>query len=326
MKFFVLSFITLSITFGFSQNLVPNPGFEDTLGCPSTFYGIQDGYAADWFQPTLGTSDLFTVCAEVPQSFIGYQFPNSGYAYAGFVASCHADYSCSSNNDYREYLSVRLNESLEPGITYYCKLSISRADSSHYANKFGVLFSDSIHQGNYVNLPYIPQYETTTPHINSLTWTNYSFSFIATGGEDFLTIGNFSDDDNSDSIYIGGGNPFDEYYKNAHYYVDDVCLSSDPLVCDNFTAGTSEGTNLTEKINLFPNPTNNNLTIVINEANIATELNIYNIQGQKVLSKNIESNNSEIQFSLAHLPPALYFVQIISNSGNIIGFQKVLKK
>lgn len=326
MKFFGLFFITLSTTIGFSQNLVPNPGFEDTLGCPSTFFGIQDGYAANWFQPTLGTTDLLTVCAEVPQNFSGYQFPNSGYAYAGFITSCHADFGCSSDSDYREYLSVRLNESLEPGITYYCKISISRGDSSLYANNFGVLFSDSIHQENYVNLPHTPQYETPTPHINSLTWTNYSFSFVATGGEDFLTIGNFSDDDNSDSTYVGGGNPLNWEYQNSYYYVDDVCLSRDPSVCHNFMAGTTEESNITEKINLFPNPTENNLTIVINEGAAATEVNVYNMQGQKVLSKNTESNNSEIQLSLAHLPPALYVVEIISNSGNIIGFQKVLKK
>jgi hypothetical protein len=215
-----------------AQNLVPNPSFEDTLGCPYQWDGILMGYAANWFQPTWGSSDLFTGCHLVPQSFNGYQYANTGSAYAGFIASCHTQFGCDTDNINREYLSVRLLDSLEAGTRYFCNFSVSRADSVQYAATFGVLFSDSLHQASTMNLPYTPHYETPIAHLDRLNWTNYSFSFIAAGGEEFITIGNFRGLQSSDAYYTGGGgDPNYSEYRFAYYYIDDVCLTKDSLNC-----------------------------------------------------------------------------------------------
>lgn len=216
-----------------AQNYVPNPSFEDTLGCPYQGDGIQFGYVANWFAPTWGSPDLFTDCYLVPQNPIGYQFANSGSAYAGIITSCHSSFNCAPTNINRDYLSVRLLDSLEAGTQYFCKFSVSRADSVHYGANFGVLLSDSLHQESTMNLPYIPQFETSTPHIDRLNWTVYSFSFIASGGEEFLTIGNFRDEQNEETIYIADGAVLQNYdYLLSYYYIDDVCLSKDSLNCD----------------------------------------------------------------------------------------------
>ena len=67
---FVVGFITISK----GQNLVPNPSFEDTTGCPQF---IDDFYAVDWLSPTLASPDLFHTCssgnAGVPQNLWGWQ-------------------------------------------------------------------------------------------------------------------------------------------------------------------------------------------------------------------------------------------------------------
>ncbi len=237
---------TLKILFTFilfqssGQNLVPNPSFEDTLGCPYQWDGIQMGFAANWFQPTWGSPDLFTGCYLVPQSFNGYQLANSGSAYGGIITSCHKPFGCDPTNINREYLSVRLLDSLEAGEKYYCSFSVSRADSIQYAANFGVLLSDSLHQESTMNLPFIPQFETSTPHLDKEKWTVYNFSFNALGGEEFLTIGNFRDQQNSVTTYIGdGGDSLNWEYLFSYYYIDDVCLSKDSLNCEG-SLGISE--------------------------------------------------------------------------------------
>jgi hypothetical protein len=240
MKFKITLVFFLIYVQTFAQNLVPNPGFEDTLGCPYQWDGIQMGYAANWFQPTWGTSDLFTSCYLVPQSFNGYQAAHTGIAYAGIIASCHKPFGCDPTNINREYLSVRLLTNLEAGERYYCRFYASRADSVHYAAKFGVLFSDSLHQESTMNLPYTPQFETVPTLLDKVDWTEYQFSFIANGGESFLTIGNFRNQQDSDTLFTNdGGDLQNVEYKYAYYYVDDICVSKDSLNCKN-TAGVSE--------------------------------------------------------------------------------------
>lgn len=215
-----------------AQNLVPNPGFEDTLGCPYQWDGIQMGYAANWFQPTWGSSDLFTGCYLVPQSFNGYQDAHGGSSYGGFITSCHKPFGCDSTNPNREYLSARLNQTLIQGQLYYCTFHISRADSVQYASKLGVLFSDSLSQASTMPLPYTAQFETTTAHIDKLSWTEINFSFVATGDEDFITIGNFRNDLESDIVYTGdGGDQSNWEYLFAYYYIDDICVSPDSQYC-----------------------------------------------------------------------------------------------
>jgi len=69
---------------------VPNPSFEDTLGCPD---GIaQIGKLTYWTIFNNSTPDYFNVCANlhpvsqafgIPDNFTGYQFPHSGIAYCG---------------------------------------------------------------------------------------------------------------------------------------------------------------------------------------------------------------------------------------------------
>ena len=54
----------------YSQNLVPNPGFEDVIECPSAFPGNQEIYFAEPWIPVrpvdASTSDLFNDCVWFP--------------------------------------------------------------------------------------------------------------------------------------------------------------------------------------------------------------------------------------------------------------------
>ena len=80
----------------FSQNLVPNGGFENLRNIPCDY--VQPGNIrslyADWKLPTAGTSDFFTTEADVscyanPYSTAtnaaGYQKPHGGKAMAAIL-------------------------------------------------------------------------------------------------------------------------------------------------------------------------------------------------------------------------------------------------
>ncbi len=307
MRLIIITLLFFVCTLSNAQNLIPNPSFEDTLGCPTSWDGIEDGYAAHWFKPTWGSSDLFTSCHLVPQSWNGYQFAHSGNAYAGIIAYCQESASCTPDNINREYLSVRLLESLEVGVKYYVKFSASRADSALYASNIGVLLSDSVHQESTMNLPNIPQFETSTPLVDRVNWTDYNFSFFATGIEDFITIGNFSDNDNSDITFIeGGGNPLLRNHQHAYYYIDDVCVSTDSLFCRDFVTGLKHSVQNSQKINIYPSPTYGPFSINSEEP-IHGVLTIRNSFGQMVKS---EALNGKVHHSQLDGPSGIYFLRI----------------
>src|SRR4051812_24988935 len=107
--------ITLTLTFStcFGQNLIPNPSFEDTIGCPFTVGQPSSDellHAPPWYTTTRGTSDYFNQCNSamvgVPNNYFGYQTAYSGVAYAGV-------WSRFNTANYREYISAPLLNSLQ---------------------------------------------------------------------------------------------------------------------------------------------------------------------------------------------------------------------
>src|SRR3972149_11453841 len=150
--FFSFIFCLCSL-FSFAQtNLVPNPSFEQVDICPSSISQINR--ATSWFQPNTccgpgGSSDFYHSCATnpivgVPSNMIGNQNARTGNGYAGIIT-----YD-SFISDYREYLEIKIINSLVAGKKYCVEFYISRADSTHHAtNKIGVYFStDSIVNNN----------------------------------------------------------------------------------------------------------------------------------------------------------------------------------
>lgn len=222
-SFFNLIFLLLLFDSS-AQNLIPNPSFEDTTECPWTFEGISYGLAINWFAPTTGSSDLIHQCsAPILESYMGFQSPNSGEAYAGII--CYNEPELN-----REYISAKLLSQLEAGLLYYFQMAVSLADSTIYASTIGVYFGpDSLDVQTVINLNFIPQIETSTTIIDKDEWICMVGSFIATGNEKYITIGNFRDDANSNTLFIGGGGvQVPTNSSTAYYYIDDVYLATIP--------------------------------------------------------------------------------------------------
>jgi hypothetical protein len=73
---------------------------------------------------------------------------------------------------------------------------------------------------------------------------------------------------------------------------------------------------------MYPNPVKNQLVISPANINGKININIYNQQGQKVVSKQI--TNAATAISVAHLPKGIYMVQMIANG--ITETQKLIKE
>ncbi len=209
-------------------NLVPNPQFENHTACPSFF--SQLGLAAPWYSPSVATPDYLNTCANwpqvsVPTNFFGSQTPFSGQGYAGAFAYSKIN----SNNlaaSYREYLQVPLLSSLIGGMTYQVSFHVSLADFSDQAiADLGAHFSTGpvfLNSQGVMNV--VPQYVNPPTNILSSTntWMLVQGTFVAAGGEDHLTLGNFFTDAGTTAVANPSWYPF--FTNQAYYLYDDVSV------------------------------------------------------------------------------------------------------
>ncbi len=222
-------------------NLVPNPSFEYTIDC--LLNGGDIIKAIPWFAPnTVSSSDYFNACyyyptpppcggGGVPNNLFGFQEARTGQAYAG-IGLYESGWP---HGGYREYIEVKLNDTLE-AYKLYCVefwVSLTRLCNNPEPDGIdgiGAYFSkDSVRYLN-TDTSYVinvsPQVLNPIGNIISDTtnWVKISGVFTAQGGEDYLTIGNFIRDEN---LHIS----FPPHGGYAYYYIDDVSV----IECDTTT-------------------------------------------------------------------------------------------
>ena len=244
---------------GLAQNLVPNPGFEDTLSCPlndGDVHALDHWFAAKW------SPDYFNPCASaysyvsVPGNFPGYQIPYGGNAYAGFYTYSFTDQS----NTYREILGTALTEPLKIGVEYFVSAFVSKGNAnSGFGNfdcatdKIGFRFSTTRHEAFTQHDAPVDNFAhvyTTTIITDTLNWRMISGSFIADSNYTYLNVGNFFDYGHTSTNACTG---------DAYYYIDNVCVSTHPNTCE-----VINGLSYPYKparITLFPNPAQNTLSL-----------------------------------------------------------------
>ncbi|HRS54246.1 MAG TPA: T9SS type A sorting domain-containing protein, partial [Bacteroidales bacterium] len=82
-------------------------------------------------------------------------------------------------------------------------------------------------------------------------------------------------------------------------------------------------TNKDEQLLIFPNPTNGNIVIVCPESLSSNKIDnanitVYNLLGEIVLTKRVETNNKIINIDISNQKSGIYFININSNHLNII--------
>jgi hypothetical protein len=301
MKHLFLLFFLMPLTC-LAQNLVPNPSFEEYSECPDG--GAQVDRAIGWFS-SRETPEYFNSCStnplvNVPESDLwGYQIASTGNAYCGF--------QCYFTPGFREALGCQLTQPLSTGTEYYVSFKLSCAfggiaEARCAVNNIGLRFSNS-------------QYSVSTPvpidnfsHVYSSTilsdtvnWVEVSGYFTPNTEYEYLYIGNFFDDNNTDTIWL-----MPDAGCRAYYLVDDVCVTQDPQNCDmvNSTQVLSSGLP-----HVFPNPFRS--SVYVETSKKVEQIKVHDGYGREFFGFEIDWTNwNKAQLDLSKLEDGIYIITI----------------
>jgi hypothetical protein len=292
-----------------AQNLVPNGDFEIYSSCPTA--PDQTNLAFPWYDPTGATSDYYNSCA-ASLSGVGVPFQSNGAvtlfqpAYSG---NAYMGLFASQNNasNYREYIQVKLLNAMAPGQCYYVALHINLMNLlKKGCNNMGVYLSTTAVSTSAPNvLNYTPQIIMSgNPAItDTVNWIKISGIYMAIGGEEYLTIGNFQNDSNTTFQIADTANPFDGCY----YYIDDVSV----INCNDTLSSVNE-INQQYDVILYPNPNNGTFTIECSAFETGKAiLNIYDVTGKKIAEHFVNSKNKILTINENNLDAGVYYYQII---------------
>jgi len=309
--FYVLVFFLLNFwNTSFSQNYIPNAGFEIYDTCPNQLLKT-----AQLWQNIEYHADYFNSCApfnisSVPNNYFGQQPAHSGCGYNGLYSY---DWSGPS---FREAIQTKLDTALVSGIRYFVSFYLSLSDANPNwrtgTNKFGCKLSvNSFGSGMTDGSPAIDN--TANFYSDSIVtdtagWVYICGSFIADSAYNYIAFGCFFDSAHVQHSDTG-------IHLITYYYIDDVCLSPDSLTCISISQScyTPNGVEEHDKKNslVFPNPFNNELKVSMSHQNDYS-IQLFNIFGARVFTHGF-SLSAEI--NTAKLTPGLYFYKITDRAG-----------
>ncbi|MCX6274938.1 MAG: T9SS type A sorting domain-containing protein [Bacteroidetes bacterium] len=296
-----------------AQNIVLNPSLENYITCPG-FGQFSNTFINDWDKPSYGSTDYYHF--NCPGIIPTQQAPRTGDAYAGIIGYNYG-------TEYREYMTGTLSAPLIPGATYYCEFYVSLNDGYIQAIKEMGAYFTANPPGPYTNalhVPVTPQIENTTALLDDTSsWMRISGYFLASGGEEYVTIGNFNTDTNTTIVQVGNVGSYGSYY-----FVDDVWVS------------LSEGTGVEEmenqEVRLYPNPVGKKLAVcsrqpartTVQSGGFAiTSIGIYNSIGNLVI-ENKDVNQNAVTIETGELPRGIYIAEI--RCGDKVCRKKIIKE
>ncbi|OFX33454.1 MAG: hypothetical protein A2X08_00080 [Bacteroidetes bacterium GWA2_32_17] len=316
MKKILYIFIQIIALNCIGQNLVPNPGFEQYTICPVGFSEISSYLLWDSYSES---PDYFNTCStnaniSPPNSYPGFQYPQSGDAYTGFCPF-HSQFQ-----NTRELIGAQLLSPLVVGQKYFISFYIN-SGGQHQAtiatNKMGVKFSTVPYSfSNPAPINNTAHFYTDSIITDTAKWTKISGSFIADSAYSYIIIGNFFNDSLTDTISFGTNSVF------AYYYLEDVCVSTDSLYCENWLGVKEQSVNK-EDVTIYPNPCTNELNVKYNNVPYEqTTLSIIDIFGRIVMQ--VKTQESEYTFNTEKLPAGLYLLK--AETGRTVATVKVNKE
>lgn len=224
-----------------AQNLVTNATMEKT---GMAAFRPQIEKADGWSNANGGTADLFVVrdhaCSDgVPDNYMGTQ-DGGGANYAGIIAyygdqriSIARSFENGEVSDeigygkYTEYLQGKLSQPLTAGAIYTFSFQVSLAEESDRAVQgLGAYFTtERVREKGNSYLYVDPQIVSSEVIKNEKGWTEIKGSFIARGGEQYVTIGVFPQYLRVEDL----SNPNDNDSRKAYYYIARPNLAAGPV-------------------------------------------------------------------------------------------------
>ncbi len=304
----------LYILSSYSQtNLVPNPSFETYTACP--IGTDQMNYCSGWSAYNQ-SPDYFNTCSTTPgmappNCGFGFQWPNSGNAYAGLTTFV------GTNSNYREIIGSALTSTLVIGQKYFLSFFINMAGKVYKkaSDKMGVRFS-TIPFSTLTPVPInnFSHYFSSSIVTDTTNWVKLKGSFTADSAYKYIMLGNFYTDINTNTLSIGTG------ANGTYYYIDDVCVSTDSTFTETWT-NLKENKASLNSINIYPNPASESLFINFSEAGL-TKVRIYTAFGKLVYERSNFSIEKEIIIDLMELNAGFY--NLFLETGNYVENKKII--
>jgi len=305
---FIFSFLLIA-NFSFAQiNLVPNPSFEDTVFCP--WAENQLPYYWTCFG---GSPDYYNSCSSVlnvPNTPTGYHEANTGVAMVGVFT--YVNPNSSGWPDYREFVGAQLISPLVIGEKYFIsffmnfsrRYRIGMNTNAIGADKLGIKFST------------VPYSETAPPaldnfahlytdsiYTDTLQWIKVSGSFIADSAYNYVMLGNFFDEANTDTLYLAGLN---NWAFESYYFIDDICVTTDSIFNGTWTGIATKNKN-GNQLSIYPNPASD--IVSIETASDIEEIYLINSLGQVVYQAK-SKNKKTTSVNVSGFPQGFYAIKI----------------
>lgn len=205
-----------------SQNLIPNPSFEDhsecidpppnqsLQTCNNWFNAVEPLSTVDWYSTCFPTSSFY----QLPDLFFGYSLPHSGDAMIGI-----GPYS--TITDIGECFGVRLINPLVADSSYCLNFWLKNSRNHEYNYSMYSINSTFVYDTSGINSRHdITDYLTLLNTPDNGEWIQLSSYYVANGGEEFLLVGLFQ--------------PLSQFFTEVpqtspetrmYYYLDDFSLT-----------------------------------------------------------------------------------------------------
>lgn len=308
-----------------AQNLVPNPSFEEYIDCPWSCCDL-DLNCVNWYSFS-ETPDYFNSCSEytagVPFNPWGHQFAITGNAYAALVT-----YSSIAEN-IREYIATPLTTPIESGESYYIMFYMSQSDGGDLDNwrcatdRIGAKF---FNDPDYTpDNPYVPGNDPDLQYNGLFTdttnWVLIDGWFEADQAYNWVAVGNFFDDEQTDTVQFGEpGKCF------GIYYIENVCITTNPTDCDYLKQESDLNSDIEpdeseEFIQIHPNPSPGWFQIIASF--VLTEVKVYNAIGQLIIKQYV--GQQELNIDGTNWAKGLYILKVKDENNHQQTF-KIIKQ
>lgn len=297
--------LTLLPLLGIGQeNLIPNGSFELSDTCDGAKSCSLIEPAVPWFVPTNCTSDLFHSCSDgictVPYGEI---FPFDGEGMAGQFVRGEA------GDETREYIAVHLLSPLEQDSLHELTIRLRYGGGNGTAiGSFGAYFSqDSTidYSLNHHLFELIPQLQRNPDSImdDPNIWYEWTDTLSASGGENFIMLGNFLNDANT---------PFHQpsWNPGSYYFIDDVRLTK--------ISKPNSVQDMDLRFGVAPNPAADRMGLTYSGNLRPSKIRLLSIDGRMV---HTEQWRSEVDVS--GLKNGIYLLQVEFDNG-AIGTQRLV--
>jgi hypothetical protein len=283
-----------------AQNLVSNPGLDVFITCPG-FGQFGNTFITDWTKPSIGSSDYYNYnCPAIPPT---QEIPYNGEAYAGIIAY-------NFGTEYREYITGTLLSPLIGGMLYEVEFYVSLHNNYIQAvEEMGAYLSPTV-PGPFANALHIavtPQViNNTGALVDTAGWKLINGIFVASGGEQYITIGNFNDD-NTTTV----SQPYSIGSFGAYYFVDGVSVTPIASTGISPTSATTAPVIWIDK---------GRLQIKQGDEKIRTA-EIVDLSGRTVLEANDPANQT---IDVSNISPGIYVIRITGTSGAVYAIKQII--